>query len=498
MTTTISRRSVLLGAAAAGLLPAAALAGPPATSLRPALRPGDHFHRKIPEAAKLIEAAGLGGQVGFAVADAATGLILETHEATTGLPPASVAKAITALYALDRLGPEHRFETQVLATGPIAGGVLEGDLVLVGGGDPTLGTDALADLAQQIKAAGLRELRGKFLVWGGTLPFAREIDPAQPAHVGYNPAVSGLSLNFNRVHFEWRRQGESYGVTMDARSERYRPEVQVARMTVVARDMPVYTYEDQGGRDSWTVAQGALGNGGARWLPVRRPALYAGEVFRTFARSNGIELPQEQEADTLPPGTVLARHQSVPLREILRDMLKYSTNITAEMVGIAASQSGGTRMPDLRASATEMGRWARLRMGMQDVGFVDHSGLGDASGVTAGAMVQALTRAAQDNRLRPLLKEVRLRDRNGGIARDHPISVEAKTGTLNFVSSLAGYMTTKDGTELAFAIFTADEDTRAAIPLAERERPRGARDWNRRSKILQQALIERWGAMYGE
>ncbi|WP_090029666.1 D-alanyl-D-alanine carboxypeptidase/D-alanyl-D-alanine endopeptidase [Lutimaribacter saemankumensis] len=498
MKTTISRRSVLLGALAASSMSAPALANPPALSLRPALRPADLLVERVPEAADLIEKAGLGGQVGFAVADAQTGLILETRAATEGLPPASVAKAITALYALDRLGPDHRFETQVLAGGPVTNGVLAGDLVLVGGGDPTLDTDALADLAQQLKASGLREVRGRFLVWGGAIPFAREIDAAQPAHVGYNPAISGLSLNFNRVHFEWRRQGSGYGVTMDARSERYRPEVQVARMKIVARDMPVYTYEDQGGRDSWTVAQGALGNGGARWLPVRRPALYAGEVFRTFARSHGIELPQEKEATTLPPGTVLARHQSAPLVEILQDMLKYSTNITAEMVGIAASQAKGARMANLRASAEEMSRWARTGLGMQGVRFVDHSGLGDASEVTAGAMVQALAKAAQDNRLRPILKEIRLRDENGGIARDHPISVDAKTGTLNFVSSLAGYMTTKDGTELAFAIFTADEATRAAIPMAERERPRGARGWNRRSKILQQALIERWGALYGE
>lgn len=495
MTKAVSRRHFLLGAAA--LAGAPAWANPPARSLRPALRPGDLLIPSIPEAESLIADARLGGAVGYAVAEAKSGLLLESRAGQTALPPASVAKAVTALYALDRLGPAHRFQTRVIATGPIQNGVLQGNLVLLGGGDPTLDTDALADLAAQVKATGLREVRGNFQVWGGALPFEREIDPGQPAHVGYNPAVSGLALNYNRVHFEWKRQGSEYGVTMDARSERYRPEVQVARMRVVARDMPVYTYADENGRDLWTVAQGALGNGGARWLPVRRPALYAGEVFRGFARAQGIALPTETEVSVLPVGTQLARRDSVALREILREMLKYSTNLTAEMVGIAASQVAGGAVDSLRASAARMSSWAQESLGMAGAALVDHSGLGDASRVSPHAMVSALTRAQQNAVLRPILKQVTLRDAQGRPDRNHPITVDAKTGTLNFVSALAGYMTTKDGSQLAFAIFTADTETRAGIPRAQRERPPGAVAWNRRSKVLQQGLIERWGALYG-
>lgn len=495
MTKAISRRHFLIGAAALAGTPA--WANPPARSLRPALRPPNILTASIPDADSLIAQARLGGAVGYAVADAKTGLLLESRAGQIALPPASVAKAVTALYALDRLGPAHRFQTRVIATGPIRNGVLQGNLVLLGGGDPTLDTDALADLAAQVKATGLREVRGQFQVWGGALPFAREIDPGQPAHVGYNPAVSGLALNYNRVHFEWKRQGAGYGVTMDARSERYRPEVQVARMRVVARDMPVYTYAEQDGRDHWTVAQGALGNGGARWLPVRRPALYAGDVFRGFARAQGIDLPAETEIAVLPVGTQLARRDSVALREILRDMLKYSTNLTAEMVGIAASQAAGGAVDSLRASARQMSDWARDALGMTGAALVDHSGLGDASRVSPQAMVVALTRAHQNAVLRPILRQFTLRDANGRPDRTHPITVDAKTGTLNFVSALAGYMTAKDGSQLAFAIFTADIDTRAGIPRAERERPPGAAAWNRRSKVLQQGLIERWGALYG-
>jgi D-alanyl-D-alanine carboxypeptidase/D-alanyl-D-alanine-endopeptidase (penicillin-binding protein 4) len=95
------------------------------------------------------------------------------------------------------------------------------------------------------------------------------------------------------------------------------------------------------------------------------------------------------------------------------------------------------------------------------------------------------------------MKTFPLRDAKGRINKNHPIKVDAKTGTLNFVSGLGGFMTSGDGTELAFAIFMADTKTRKRIPRSERERPAGAKTWNRKAKKMQQALIERWGAVYG-
>ncbi|MFU8862515.1 MAG: D-alanyl-D-alanine carboxypeptidase/D-alanyl-D-alanine-endopeptidase [Rhodobacterales bacterium] len=493
----ISRRAFLTGSAAAlGLVALPACANAPEQSLRPVVRPAGGRAATVPAVEALIAKARVGGEVGFAVADASTGTLLEVREPQRGLPPASVVKALTAAYALEHLGSAHRFQTHLVATGPIQNGILSGDLVLAGGGDPTLDTNGLADMAASLKAAGVRELRGRFLVWGGALPYAREIDAEQPDHVGYNPAISGLSLNFNRVHFEWKRSGQGYAVTMDARSDRHRPDVRVARMSVVARNLPVYTYSQSQGSDDWTVAQSALGNGGSRWLPVRRPEIYAGEVFRTFASAQGIRLPQEEETRNLPAGSVIVRHQSEPLTVILRDMLRYSTNAVAEMVGLAATQARGVRPGGLSASAAEMNRWASATLGMSSPALVDHSGLGDRSRLAAADMVSALVRVQQQGVLPGLLRDFAMRDQNGRPASGHPVKVRAKTGTLNFVSGLAGYLTRDSGKPLAFAIFVADTGRRAGIPREERERPAGAQDWNRRAKTLQQDLIERWGVIH--
>ena len=151
MTRQISRRFFLNSLSAVALTtgPVTAFANAPAASLRPQARPYEGGEKPVPKAADLIDKAGLGGVVAFAVLDAQTGQVLEAHNGTAGLAPASVAKAVTALYALEVLGEGYRFQTRLLAGGPVVNGILQGDLILAGGGDPGLDTDALADMAAE-------------------------------------------------------------------------------------------------------------------------------------------------------------------------------------------------------------------------------------------------------------------------------------------------------------------------------------------------------------
>lgn len=491
----VSRR-VFLGSAAAGLA-GLGWAAPPETSLRPQARPRDFGARAGPRPDGLIEAARLGGRVSYAVVDVASGRVLESREGGLGQPPASVTKVITALYALDVLGPEHRFETRLLAAGPLRDGVIDGDLILAGGGDPSLDTDALAEMAARLKSAGVHEVRGAFRVWSGAQPYQRVIDPSQPAHVSYNPSISGLNLNYNRVHFEWKQAGTGYTVTMDARSARYRPEVRVARITVAPRDLPVYTYADRGDHDAWTVARGALGEGGSRWLPVRRPAAYTAEVFATFARTHGIELTPGPPLDQPPAGQVLVTWKSPTLSDILHGMLKYSNNLTAELVGMAATARRRGQPAPLAVSAREMSYWAQDRLRMPGARLVDHSGLGEASRLGAMGLARAMALTHSEGRLKPLLKDFPMRDGDGTPVPGHPVMVAAKTGTLYFVSSLAGYVSAPGSPELAFAIFAANSQLREGYDRTSGERPPGAYGWNQRAKELQQGLIERWARIYG-
>ena len=491
----ISRRFFLSGLLASTA--PAAWAAAPERSLRPWVRPDGFQARTVPEAADIIRDAALSGRVGFAVADAATGEMLEVVAPLFPLPPASVAKAVTCAYALDRLGPAYRFRTQLVSDGVLADGRLDGDLWLVGSGDPIFDTDALAGMASELVDLGIREVTGAFRVATGAMPEIWQIDPAQLPHVGYNPAISALNLNFNRVHFEWERQGEDYTISMDARSANLRPAVQVARMQIAERTVPVYTYTDAENHDAWTVARGALGNAGSRWLPVRRPAAYMAEVFQTLVANRGLRLPVPSYASVAPStALVLVEHVSDPLQDILRGMMRWSTNLTAEVVGLMATQAGGITPDGLPESGEAMGAWMRDRLGARNAHFVDHSGLGVDSRIRPQDMTRALIAAGPDSALRDLMKNIPMRDDAGNVLENHPIDVVAKTGTLNFVSTLSGFARAPSGRDLAFTIFCADLERRAAIPDDQRERPSGTRSYNGAAKRLQQALIERWGVIY--
>ncbi len=502
MKSTLTRRMLLGGGLAA--VAGTALADAPLRALRPLARPGAvqppdpefGLRPKLrPSTDVFVQEARLGGRTSFVALDSRSGEILDRHDAFTRLPPASVAKSVTALYALNALGPGFRFETALVATGPVENGVVKGDLVLTGTGDPTLDTDALEEMAIALKAKGVKKVEGALKVWGGALPQQAQIDSVQLPHLGYNPAVSGLNLNYNRIYFAWERQKGDYELTLDARGTNSQPEVSLSTMSLSDRGTPVYTYEQEDGIDRWTVAKRYLGDSGARWLPVRRPALYAGQVFEVLAKAQGIELGSAVEADSAPVGETLVRHESDELESLIRDMLKWSTNLTAEQLGLAATAARGIQADTLAASGRAMSQWVEARYGAAPQ-FVDHSGLGGASRISAMQMAKILTHEDARTGLRPLLKSIRLHNARGEALSEPPGIVVAKTGTLNFVSALAGYERTIGGRDVAFAIFSADVERRLDSQDDEEERPEGARSYNGRAKWLQQRLLQRWGEAY--
>jgi serine-type D-Ala-D-Ala carboxypeptidase/endopeptidase (penicillin-binding protein 4) len=255
------------------------LAEAPLSSLRGADAP----KLVVKSANVLVRASRISGRVVLAVTNVKTIARIEGMNGNVSVAPASVTKAITALYALDVLGANHRFRTRLIATGNITGGVVQGALILVGGGSPMLTTDDLAEIASQLKAAGITKVKGKFLVYDCALPRVKTTDKDQTVHAGYSPAGRGIALNYNRIQFEWRHKSGQYSTTMDARTAKYRQDVAMAKMKIANRSSPVFIYADKGGADNWSVTGGALGGGGARWLPLRKPAFYAADVFATMA-----------------------------------------------------------------------------------------------------------------------------------------------------------------------------------------------------------------------
>lgn len=417
------------------------------------------------------------GVLSYIALDPSDGQVLSERQADMPLPPASTLKTVTALYAMEQLGENHRFTTRVIRAGNM--------LILAGGGDPTLDTDGLASLAAMTaeaeKSSGLPAPTA-FMVWGGALPRIAQLDPGQDAHLPYNPTISGMILNFNRVHLGWQREAQGYQMRLEARGTRQSPRAYTVMAEAVDRRAPLFVYDGSGKRERWTVARSSLGRSGGRWLPVRRPELFAGDAFQTLCRARGLVLPNPEVIEILPEGNEIARLESAPLRDIVVGMMKYSTNLTAEVLGLAAS-----RASDIRQSALAMGDWLRRRGVGGNFSFRDHSGLSPASVMTSRAMARTIMQIGRARDLRDLMKHIPM-----GKGRNAAIGINAKTGTLNFISNLAGYAQDDSGRGLIFAIFCADQQRH--MQSQGQELPEGVSTWTNRARAAQLALIDNWFA----
>lgn len=420
----------------------------------------------------VLSKGGLSAQIRF-LARTADGTVLAARGADEGCPPASTLKIVTALFALDKLGPEHRFATRVLRSGDT--------LVLAGGGDPVLDSDKLADLARRLAMLHPEGI-GRFVVWGGALPRLAEIAPGQAEHLAYNPSISGVMLNFNRVEMSWKCQPDCRLEVLAAGGEN-KPKAWTVSAGLGEGQI---RHESTSSGEHWSVPRRMLGAAGRRWLPVRRPELYAGDVFQTLCRAHGLVLPNPEVVDDLPHGQELVRVESAALSDILSGMLEYSTNLTAEAVGLAASGA-----PDLSRSSARMQKWAEDH-GAEGVIFADHSGLSADSRITPRAMVSLLEGVGQRFDLAGILKKGAVWPKTATGWGEGVIA--AKTGTLNFVSNFAGYLSV--GVKPAsFAIFCMDEDRHVAT--SGRDLPAGVIGWTEDAKKLQQRLLDHWAqALY--
>ena len=434
------------------------------------------------------------GTVGWMLWDLDRQVVVAERASDRPFAPASVAKLPTAAYALETLGPDHVFETRLVGPAPDRFFQVPGDVYLVGGGDPELDTGDLLGLIDDLDARGITAVKGRVLGDGSLFPAVPDIEPTQPVEVGYNPSVSGLNLNFNRVHLKWNARRKP--LTSEVVSEAHALTLPVTNVAVdlTERDAePPFLYTPTETRERWDVPRALLRGEAARWLPAKRPDILAAEVLHRTAETRGIA-SAGFATGTAPDGArTLASVTSRPLFDILRYMLKFSTNLSAEAVGLAASRARGPAPQTLAASGAEMGRWAAARIGAPEddpeFQFPNHSGLTLEARVSPRRMVQLLASLDRSEPRDTAVSTV-LNRYNIAARKDPPsilrAEVRAKTGTMNYVRGLAGYLTSATGRRFAFAVFINDLDRRAGP--ADRVNKR----WLRAVTRFERGLLRRW------
>ncbi|MGV9694589.1 D-alanyl-D-alanine carboxypeptidase/D-alanyl-D-alanine endopeptidase [Streptomyces sp. NPDC003470] len=359
----------------------------------------------------LLDDPALGTRRGAAVVDLTTGKRLYGRGAGTALTPASTTKIATAVAALSALGPDHRLTTRTALEGDT------GELVLVGGGDPTL--------TARPDAAGLASLR--------TL--------AERTATGLKKrGVTKVTL--------------SYDTTLYAGAEMHPIGVNENLAPVTA------LMADEGRTDDSTSG------------PAPRaadPAADAARAFAGFLGDHGVTASAPGPSKATDRAATLATVSSPPLSALVERMLTNSDNDLAEALARHTAVATGQRADFDGVSTAVTARLKGLGLPVRGAVFHDGSGLDRTDRITADLLTALLAEAADPARpeLRPVLTGLPVAGFTGTLSGRYADGaaglVRAKTGTLTGVNTLAGTVVTPDGRLLAFAFLTSDTtDAQAA------------------------------------
>jgi D-alanyl-D-alanine carboxypeptidase/D-alanyl-D-alanine-endopeptidase (penicillin-binding protein 4) len=358
------------------------------------------------------------------------------HRSSTALIPASNEKVLVAAAALDELGPRFRYTTTVQAgAAPNGQGVVNGDLWLVGGGDPVLATrrysrsserqgqahTSLETLADRVAAAGVTEVRGRVLGDESRYDTTRYVDAWPSRFIDQNQTgpLSALSVNDGYTDFQ------------------------------------VVELDDLN-------------------MPAGDPAAHAAEVFEGLLAQRGVRVTGGAGTGTAPQrGPVIAEVRSAPIRDILAQFLTWSENQTAEMVlkEVGFSRSGQGSTASGAAAVEEILTEAGFDLTASDV--VDGSGLAGSNRVTCGLLHAVLADAGVGS---PLVRGLAVAGRSGTLGElatqfaelpdfaGTPIEgrLRAKTGSLNEVRALSGVVVVPEADDLTFSLLVNEDYITAA------------------------------------
>ncbi len=416
--------------------------------------------------------------VGAVVAPVAGGAPLVSHNAERPLNPASAIKLVTTWAALDLLGPAHTFATEVLVTGEVAGGSLAGDLVLRGGGDPKLTYERLWQLVRQLRARGLREIRGDVILDRSRFATAAH-DPAKfdgESRRAYNVGPDALLVNFKAIDFRFVPAGTGVRVL----GEPDFPNVEIAsRVKAVAGACNNWRrglkYEiEENGLLATVVFSGTYPAdcGEKTWpLSVFDADRYAESAFRWIWSETGGRFTGKVRAGATPAGaTLFHRFESEPLAALVRDMNKFSNNVMARQLFLALSAQKGA--PGEAAASERLVReWlAAKNIAAPGLALENGSGLSRTDRIAASTLA-AILRAAWAAPVMPeLVSSLSLfavdgtfKLRNGSSAGQ----AHLKGGTLTGVQSVAGYVLDAKGERRVVVMIVNHNNANRAQPALD-------------------------------
>ncbi len=406
------------------------------------------------------------------VADVETGEVVVDWLADEARNPASTLKLMTTLAALDLLGPAYRWTTEAYALGPVVDGRLDGDLLLRGNGDPFLVTERVWQLVRDLRRTGLDTIDGDILIddsYFDVGPYDPGAFDQQPLRA-YNVAPNALLMNFKVVRYWFTPEHKNGTVRIEVDPPIANIDVD-NRLSLKAgpcrgfqRGIAVNANDSV---DTMTFS--GRFPAGCRRYALDRTALdhvaYAYGLFSAMWRANGGRITGSYAQRTVPADVEpILSFRSLPLGEAIARVNKYSNNvmarqllytIAAEVNGPPGTEAGGRQVISdwLEANGLELDSLA-IRNG---------AGLSREARVSARDMVTLLSWAWRQHFMPEYLASMALsgldgtlRDRLDG--RELDGRAHLKTGSLDHVAAIAGYLQAKSGRRYALAILHNYED----------------------------------------
>lgn len=395
-----------------------------------------------------------------------TNQVLYERNADNLMIPASNFKLLVSATILEKLGPDFTYKTEVYTSGAISKkGVLTGNVIVKGGGDPVLKTADLADLANQFKASGIVKIDGNVIVddtmfdnrrlgwaWSWTdLPYY------------YSAEISALNLNRNTIDvyvYPGKKAGDKTDVRLSP-STNYMTIENTSITSETGSDKTIWISRVLGQniiRVNGSIPMGQKIASYEESITVEEPALYAGCVFANELVKKGVRVNGSVRSGKLPKDArLVCGHTSLPLSKLLLMLNKPSDNLIAEVFlktlgavvkGRGSSDSGAD---------VETGFFKQIGMDMTELEITDGSGLSRLNYISARNLVTLLTYMYSSRNSKIYIDSLPIAGVDGSLRNRMKNTaaqgnVKAKTGYVSRVSSLSGYVTTQSGEPLVFSI----------------------------------------------
>lgn len=395
-----------------------------------------------------------------------TGKSLLSKNTNTALMPASNMKVITSAAALSLLKPEFRFKTMLYTDGRQIKDTIQGNLYLKGYGDPVFNDERLRELTQELRYQGVHTITGNLIVDDSYFDAERTGKGWKNTYgaASYSARISALSLNLNTVEIQIRPTQHGQAATIVLKPENTFFEVENHTRTTGGRTQLKIMRQLVDGKNKIIVSGNVYVQGRTEieTINLDKPALYVGNVALNFLAKENIKIEGRLSMGDTPSGAkILASSLSPPLREIVTELNKKSINLIAEnlLKFIGANFKGAPGTSEKGAEVVK----EKFLYGMvglapnKDLVIADGSGLSPLNRLTTHTLTSVLQHMFQQFDVSvDFMSSLAISGVDGTLKKrmNTPAlkrRVRAKTGFINGVSALSGYVYTESNEVLIFS-----------------------------------------------